>query len=200
MPEARVAGVVLAAGTSSRMGRNKLLLDVGGEPLVRRAVRTAVDAGLDPVIVVLGHEADAVERALGGVPHASTLNARYAESPRFSLQRGIASVPGDCAGAVVLLGDMPFVTKEMLREISLKGRGAPLVISTYGEVQAPPTFYSSSLFEEISGLSSGCGKRVVEKNRADAAILSWPAFRLADLDVADDYERARAALAPAGRP
>jgi molybdenum cofactor cytidylyltransferase len=207
MPEApvRVAGVVLAAGTSSRMGRNKLLLDVGGEPLVRRVVRTAVEAGLDPVVVVLGHEATEVARAIGDVPHRETINERYAESPRFSLQRGIANVPEGCAGAIVLLGDMPFVTKEMLREIALKGTGkegagALLVVSTYGEVQAPPTFYGISLFSEISDLSSGCGKKIVEKHRTDAATLSWPASRLADLDIAADYERARAALTPAGSP
>ena len=207
MPEeaVRVAGVVLAAGTSSRMGRNKLLLDVGGEPLVKRVVRTAVDAGLDPVIVVLGHEAAEVTRAIGDVPHRETTNERFAESPRYSLQCGIASVPGDCVGAVVLLGDMPFVTKEMVREISSKvgergpqGRGPLLVVSRYGDVQAPPTFYSFSLFEEISRLSSGCGKKVVEGHLASAAVLSWPAEVLADVDVESDYARAKAAIAPAG--
>ena len=67
MPSERtgaVAGVVLAAGTSTRMGRNKLFLELDGEPLVRRAVGRASKAGLDPVIVVLGHEADRVQRAL----------------------------------------------------------------------------------------------------------------------------------------
>jgi molybdenum cofactor cytidylyltransferase len=200
MPEtaAPVSGIVLAAGTSSRMGRNKLLLDVGGEPLVRRAVRTAVGAGLSPVIVVLGHEAADVEKAIGDTTHRAVFNERYAESPRLSLQCGIRSVPEECAGAVVLLGDMPFVTKEMLREISLKGRegaGVSLVVSRYGDVQAPPTFYSSSLFEEISGLSSGCGKKVVERHLADAAVLSWPPELLADLDVADDYDRVKKRVA-----
>ena len=196
--EGAVAGVVLAAGMSTRMGRNKLLLDLAGEPLVRRTVRFALEAGLSPVVVVLGHEAADVEKAIGDASHRAVFNERYADSPLFSLQCGIRSVPEECAGAVVLLGDMPFVTREMLREISLKGRdgsGAPLVVSRYGDVQAPPTFYSSLLFEEIHGLASGCGKKFVEQHLKDAAVLSWPPELLADVDVADDYERARAALA-----
>jgi molybdenum cofactor cytidylyltransferase len=198
MAEAPVAGIVLAAGSSTRMGRNKLLLDVGNEPLARRVVLTAVGAGLSPVLVVLGHEAADVEKAIGDATHRAVFNERYAESPRFSLQCGIRSVPEECAGAIVLLGDMPFVTKEMLREISLKGRkgsGVPLVVSRYGDVQAPPTFYSSSLFEEISGLSSGCGRKIVERHLAEAAVLSWAPELLSDVDVAADYERVRAQLA-----
>jgi molybdenum cofactor cytidylyltransferase len=203
MPEhASVAGIVLAAGSSTRMGRNKMLLELGGEPLVRRAVRTALEAGFSPVIVVVGHEAAAVERAIGDAPHRAVFNESYADSPRFSLQCGIRSVPEECAGAVVLLGDMPFVTEEMLREISSKvreegrqGRGPRLVVSRYGDVQAPPTFYSSLLFEEILGLSSGGGKEIIERHLEEALALPWPAQVLADVDVAEDYERAKAALA-----
>ena len=73
---ARVAAVVLAAGSSTRMGRNKLLLDLGGETLVRRAVRAAVDAGVDEVVVVLGHEEPRVRAELGGVA------LRYRREPR----------------------------------------------------------------------------------------------------------------------
>ena len=63
----RVAGVVLAAGASRRMGRNKMLLELEGEPLVRRAARRALEAGLTPVVVVLGHEADRARAALAGL-------------------------------------------------------------------------------------------------------------------------------------
>ena len=62
--EPAVAGIVLAAGTSTRMGQNKLLLELDGEPIVRRAVRRAVEAGLDPVFVVVGHQADRINEAI----------------------------------------------------------------------------------------------------------------------------------------
>ena len=65
---ARVAAVVLAAGSSTRMGRNKLLLDLGGETMVRRAVRAAIGAGVDQVVVVLGHDEPLVRAELAGLP------------------------------------------------------------------------------------------------------------------------------------
>jgi len=62
-----IAGVVLAAGLSSRMGRNKLLFDLGGRSVVHAVVEVALCAGLDPVLVVLGHEADAVRASVDGL-------------------------------------------------------------------------------------------------------------------------------------
>ncbi|HEY5676319.1 MAG TPA: NTP transferase domain-containing protein, partial [Myxococcales bacterium] len=78
MPRERIAGVVLAAGLSSRMGTNKMLLQLGGTSLVRRAVSTALSAGLDPVVVVLGHQGERVRAELGGLPCTAVENAEYA--------------------------------------------------------------------------------------------------------------------------
>jgi len=88
-----VAGVVLAAGTSSRMGENKLLFRVEGETLVRRAVQTALSAGLEPVIVVLGHEAERAIAELSGLEIEPVFNDEYARGIHTSLKTGIAAVP-----------------------------------------------------------------------------------------------------------
>lgn len=73
-----VAGVLLAAGTSSRYGdANKLLADADGSPMVRRSARTLLDAGLDPVVVVVGYQADRVRDALSGLP------VEFAENPAY---------------------------------------------------------------------------------------------------------------------
>ena len=69
-----IAGVVLAAGTSTRMGRNKLFLELEGKPLVRHVVERASNAGFDPLIVVLGHEADLVQQALEGLSYPPVTN------------------------------------------------------------------------------------------------------------------------------
>src|SRR5439155_19289259 len=147
-----VAGVVLAAGTSSRMGRNKLLLELGGETVVRRAVRAAVGARLDPVLVVLGHEAERVAAELAGLPCLTLLNPRFGEGVRTSLQAGVARA-AECAGAlVVVLADMPFVTAEMIEAVTARYRAtrSPLVVSHYGDdVDAPPILYDRSLFAEL---------------------------------------------------
>jgi molybdenum cofactor cytidylyltransferase len=199
MPEgpALVAGVVLAAGSSTRMGRNKLLLDLDGEPLVRRAVRAALEAGLGHVLAVLGHEAERVGEALAGLSCHTVVNPEHAGGVRLSLQAGIREVPPVAAAAVVILADMPFVTADMIRAVADRYRegGAPLVVSEYGEVNAPPTLYDRALFPELLTMTGeGCGKQVVRHHKHEAAVVRWPEVALSDVDVPEDYERVRAQL------
>jgi molybdenum cofactor cytidylyltransferase len=189
-----VAGVVLAAGTSSRMGRNKLFLPLGGTSVLRRAVASAREAGLDPVLVVLGHESGRALAELEGLPCTPVLNAEYAKGMNTSVRAGISAVPAGATGAVVMLADMPFVTAGMVRSLVDRFRAgeAPLVVSTYGEVLAPPILYGRALFEELRALGGdGCGKRVVKAHRAEAVEMAWPPSALADLDVPEDLERVR---------
>jgi molybdenum cofactor cytidylyltransferase len=192
-----VAGIVLAAGTSTRMGRNKLFFELEGETILRRAVGTAAAAGLDPVLVVLGHEADRARGELTGLPCQPVLNPDYARGQSSSLRTGIAAVPARSAAAVVTLADMPFVTATMIATAidRYRERGALLVVSDYGGVSAPPTLYDRSLFAEILALDGGeCGRHVVKRHRAETLAVAWPAAALADLDVPDDYERAKTLL------
>lgn len=194
-----VAGVVLAAGSSTRMGKNKLLFDLEGEPVVRRAVRRAAAAGLDPVIAVLGHEAQLVRRELDGLapPCHIVVNPDYARGINFSLKTGIAALPATAAAAVVILADMPLVTAEMIATLVTRYRasGAPLVISDYEGVNAPPMLYDRALFQELRAMEGeGCGRQVVRRHRARAVVVGWPAAALTDLDVPSDYERVRSGL------
>jgi molybdenum cofactor cytidylyltransferase len=203
MPAERVgavAGVVLAAGSSTRMGENKLLLQLEGEPVVRRAVRRAIEAGLDPVIAVLGHDADRVRRELDGLgPQCRiVVNPDHARGVNASLKAGIAAVPATAAAAVVMLADMPFVTADMIATLVATYRGitGPLVVSDYDGVNAPPMLYDAALFPELRTMEGeGCGKAVVKRHRSEATTVAWPAIALTDLDVPDDYERVRSALA-----
>jgi molybdenum cofactor cytidylyltransferase len=183
--------VVLAAGTSSRLGANKLLLRLDSEPLVRRVARQAAEAGLSPVIVVLGHEAERVADALGGVAVEAVVNLEYRAGMHGSMQTGIARVPHDCAAAVVLLGDMPLVTAAMIQSLVERFRvGAePLVLSLYGEVQAPPTLYARSLFPALAAAGAGGGREVVLAHRSEAAEVRWPEALLADVDRPEDAAR-----------
>ena len=187
MPE--VAAVVLAAGSSTRMGQNKLLLSLQGETLAGRAVRAAADAGLAPIIVVLGHEAERVRAALVALPCQTGKGT--------SLQVGIAAVAATPAGAaVVMLADMPFVTAAMLAQVAARHgeTGAPMVVSRYGEVTAPPILYDRALFAELLALpGQACGKEMVRRHRADAQLIPWPEAALADVDLPEDYRRLRSA-------
>lgn len=193
----RVAGVVLAAGLSARLGTNKLLLRLDSEPLIRRAARLALEAGLSPVIVVLGHEAEQVAAALDGLPVVSVVNSDFRAGMHRTLQHGIEQVPAECAAAVMLLADMPFVSAAMLAELVARFRSGaePLVLSLYGEVQAPPTLYARSLFPEIAAAGEACGRQIVLAHRGEAAELRWPEAALADIDRPEDA--ARIGLRPA---
>ncbi len=199
-----VAGVVLAAGSSTRMGRNKLFFALAGETLLRRVVRRAVGAGLDPVIVVTGHEGERARAELAGLECTPVDNPDHALGINTSLRTGISRVPDRAQAAVVLLADMPFVTSAMVTELVAHYRqsSAPLVISAYGDVNAPPMLYDRALFPELQRMTGeGCGRQVVRRHRDEAIALSWPEAALQDMDVPEDYERIRAKLrvADAGR-
>jgi CTP:molybdopterin cytidylyltransferase MocA len=95
-----------------------------------------------------------------------------------------------------MLADMPYVTSEMVAALVEGYRRAkpPLVISQYGDAQAPPTLYDRSLFFELTiEPGEGCSKRVVRRHRDEALALVWPAPALTDLDFPEDYDRARSA-------
>src|SRR5512132_53313 len=171
----RISGVLLAAGSSSRMrGANKLFLEIEGESLLRRSAKRAVAAGLDTVIAVLGHEVERARRELAGLPVATVWNRDHALGVNGSLRAGIAAASSRSDAVVVLLADMPLVTAEMIAAVAEKFRasGAPLVISDYGGVQAPPTLYGRPLFMELLALGDGegGGKAVVARNISRAEI------------------------------
>jgi CTP:molybdopterin cytidylyltransferase MocA len=121
------------------------------------------------------------------------MNPDYERGVNSSLRAGIkAAAETGAEAAVVMLADMPFVTTEMITTVIGRYRGgeAPLVVSDYGGVNAPPILYDRSLFGELAvSEGQGCGKHVVKKHRHEAESISWPVEALADLDVPEDYER-----------
>jgi molybdenum cofactor cytidylyltransferase len=191
----RIAAVVLAAGKSSRMGRNKMLLELDGEALVRRAARIAAEGGLDPVVVVVGFEADRVHAALDGLPCRLVLNARFDGPSSRSFHAGLRALEPDVAAAVAILPDMVHVTAEMVEAVVAAARRspAPLVASRYGEVTAPPILFRRALFAELLAWEGeGCGKPVVRAHAPETAHLDWPAALLEDLDTPEDLARMEA--------
>ncbi len=168
-----------------------MLLPVEGEPMLRRAVRRALEAGLAPVIVVTGHEAAAARGALDG------LAVRFATSPdptgptSASLHAGLGALGDDADAAMVLLADMPHVTAAMIGALagSARGGGAPLEVSRYGEVLAPPLCFTRALWPELLAWhGEGCGKAVVRAHAAEARMHDWPAAALQDVDTPAEYD------------
>ena len=154
-----IVPLVLAAGASTRMGSNKLFLRLAGTTLLRRAVRTALEAALDPVVVVLGRDAERARSEIADLPCRPVENADFESGIHTSLRAGIGAFPPGTNAAVVLLADMPFVTAPMIWTLVKRhaGSGRPLVLSEYGGVQAPPTLYARALFPELIAASKLAG-------------------------------------------
>ena len=185
------AAIVLAAGASRRMGCNKMLLELDGKPLVRHAVERALAARLSPVVVVLGHQAEQTRAALDDLPCIFTTNPGYTGPISGSLHCGLEALPEEIDAAVVMLADMPLVTAAMLEAVAL-ALPAPLAVSRYGDVLAPPLLFRRELFAELlEWHGEGCGKQVVMQHQDEATYLDWPVEALADVDTLDDAERAR---------
>lgn len=193
----RTAGIVLAAGASRRMGRNKMLLDIRGESLIRRVARRVLDAGLSPVVVVLGHEEALAKAQLTGLACETTVNPDFTGPMSGSLHKGLEKLGSDVEAAVIVLADMPLVTSEMLADVVSRAAGssAPLVVSRYGEVTAPPLLFRRPLFGELLAYSGeGCGKAVVKAHWSEALFVDRPEGVLTDIDTPDDLVAAEQLL------
>jgi molybdenum cofactor cytidylyltransferase len=185
----RIAGVVFAAGASRRMGRNKMLMELDGEPLVRRAARRALEAGLSPVVVVIGFEQDRIRPALDGLDVLFSENPDYKGPMSESMHAALRALPDDADGVVVVLGDMVHVTAEMIRSVAVGATesDAPLVVSRYGDVTAPPIMFRRALFDELlAWQGEGCGKPVVRDHLHEAGYCDWPVAALWDADTPSD--------------
>ena len=163
-PRREVAVVVLAAGQSRRMGRrNKLLEAVDGEPMVRHAVHAAASAaGGRPVVVVTGHEREAVEAALSGYDVAFVHNPDYGAGLSTSLARGVAALPPGIEGAIVCLADMPGVRAEhleRLRDAFDPGAGAAICVATRRGKRGNPVLFASRFFPEMCDVEGDVGAR-----------------------------------------
>jgi len=195
----RVAAVILAAGRSTRMGAvNKLLAEVDGVPMVRRVVETVRSAALDPVTVVLGHEADRVRAALEGLPVDFVENLDHAAGMGTSVARGIAAVAGRAEGAMVVLGDMPWIGARDLEALldafaPEEGRGicAPVVDRKRGN----PVLWAARYFPELQALEGDVGARHLLAEHEDDLVEVSVAGRgvLRDVDTPEALDAARGA-------
>jgi molybdenum cofactor cytidylyltransferase len=172
--EAAVAGVVLAAGTSSRYGdANKLLDRVDGEPIVARSARIYRDAAVDPVVVVVGHEA---ERVRGALPDGvrAVHNPDYATGQASSVRAGIGAVADASADAAVVgLGDMPFVRAETVTTLARAfraGAGDPLAAAVDGQ-RGNPVCFGSRWFDELRNVDGDVGGREILLTASGAALV-----------------------------
>jgi molybdenum cofactor cytidylyltransferase len=175
-----IAAILLAAGTSSRFRAaggehsTKLAAPLAGKPLVRHAAEAALASLARPIVVVTGHGRDVVEAALAGLDVRFAHNPDYQQGLASSLKTGIAALPGNVAGALILLGDMPAVTSALIdRLIAAFGErpdalaAAPIVDGRRGN----PALLARALFPSIAALSGDEGARKLLDNAEPGRVI-----------------------------
>ena len=192
-----ITAVVLAAGSSSRMGQPKLLLPLGGEPIVRRVARQVSGAGFDDVLVVVGSDHERIVAALDGLSLRTVLNPDHATGMGSSFRAAIGALT-DSSAAMFALADQPLVTADEFRRLreAYEEKKGGIVSVRYGEVTAPPHLFDRTYFPELAVLEHGA-RPVLQRHLAATTILRFPPELLLDVDTPEDYERAKALVSGA---
>ena len=196
-----IAGIVLAAGRSSRLGRPKQLLPVHGEPLIRHTLRRVQASALDKVILVIGHEADEVRVAVAGLPAECVFNPDAAAGQSTSVRAGLAALAPDVESAVFILGDQPGVDPKVIDTLIDAWRELrPAVVAPrYEDRIGNPILFDRRVFPELELLEGDTGARAVVRAYQDCGELHLVPIKGAapsDVDTEADYVALIAALSP----
>jgi molybdenum cofactor cytidylyltransferase len=198
---ARVAALLLAAGRGTRMGGpNKLLEEIHGKAIVRRAAEALAGSKASPVVAVTGHEGERVAKALAGLAITRVNNADYADGLSTSLKAGIAALPPASDAVVIALGDMPDVTGALIDRLIAAidpARGALIAVPTREGRRGNPVVWSRRFFEDLAKIEGDIGARhlIAQHNEAvvEVAVDDEAAFH--DIDTPEALQSARAAPA-----
>jgi molybdenum cofactor cytidylyltransferase len=186
-----IAAILLAAGMSRRMGAQKLLLEIEGEPMVRRAAATCRQAGLSPIIAVLGPEAERVQQALDGLDVTCIRNENFATGMAGSLTTGLAALPPDACGALIVLADMPFVTADDMRALCTAfapKKGRAICIPVHDGKRGNPVLLGRQCFPALAMLSGDQGaKAFIQKNEDMVWEVPAGSGVLHDIDTPEAY-------------
>lgn len=186
-----IAAILLAAGAASRMGQPKLLLPWRGETLIHRAAQTALTAGLNPVVVVTGSGAEAIQSALSDLSVKLAHNPDWQMGQSTSVRAGVLALPAETQAVLFLLGDQPFVEAPLIRQLveTYLEKRPPILAPYVGEKRANPVIFDRSVFEHLCALQGDAGARSIF-GRFPPAAMPWPDEKvLLDIDTPEDYER-----------
>jgi CTP:molybdopterin cytidylyltransferase MocA len=192
-----VTGILLAAGLGSRLGQVKPLARLGDLPLLEHCVRRATEAGLDEVVLVLGHAADEVRAGVRLPPSVRiVVNPDYESGQASSLRAGLAAAAPGSRAAVVLLGDQPDVSPDAIREVVRihRATGARAIRARYGDEPGHPVLLDRSLWSEVSAETGDRGAGPTLARHPDWVL--WASFTgppPSEVDSPDDLDRLRRA-------
>ena len=187
----RIGGVVLAAGGSSRLGRSKQLLLWRGKPLVYTVARTALSAGLSPVVIVTGSQGEEVRRALGDLPVRFRDNPNWETGQSSSVKAGLEALPEQVGGVVFLLSDQPQIPDALIRSlVEVHAQTlSPIVAPQVDGQRGNPVLFDRDTFAEFGTIQGDAGGRRLF-SRYQVTWVDWYGREtLLDVDTPEDYEK-----------
>jgi molybdenum cofactor cytidylyltransferase len=196
--------VLLAAGGSERFGAdNKLLTEINGQPIVRVVAEALLGAScVDEVLVVTGHDAPAVEDALDGLKDRFVLNVDWRDGMGGSIALGVSKLAANVDGALIVPGDMPFLTPSVIESLDTRFRerdGDSIIFpATPAGEQRSPVIWPRRFFGLLEGLTGPQGGKrlLIELAGSCSAVLMTDETVLLDIDAADDLPAASKARLP----
>ncbi len=196
MTGGRVAGVILAAGESRRLGTPKQLLPLDGKPVLGHVFESAARTSLSPLVVVLGHAAEEIQARVDFSTTTVVINPAYADGQSTSLKAAVHALPPNVDAVLFLLGDQPRVDPRVIELLIAANRNHPamFVQPRYPEGRGNPVLIARALFPELLKLSGDTGARPLLQQYPDRIrLVDVPEFhRPQDLDTWEDYERLQA--------
>jgi molybdenum cofactor cytidylyltransferase len=191
----RFGAVILAAGRSSRFhapfGGSKLLAPWRGEPMIRCVAQEALESGAEPVVVVTGHAREGVEAALRDLPLRFVHNEDFADGLSASLRCGVAALPAEVRGALILLGDMPSVGRDTMAAILRAGATAPsscdAIVPSFAGRPGNPVLLLDRIFDLLKTLQGDRGAgELLKKSGNTLPLAVADSGVLFDVDSFDD--------------
>lgn len=186
----KTPAVILAAGASKRLGQPKQLIEIQGEPLIHRMARIALQT-CDPVLVVLGSEAERMKTALSDLPVQCVRNLDWEEGMASSLRVAVSAMPLEARAAIFLVCDQPALDQDLLERIVLLHREHPgrRIASGYSGVRGIPALLPCEDFDAVLQLHGDRGAKALLASE-DVLEVPFPGGEL-DLDVPEDLVRLR---------
>lgn len=188
-----IGAIILAAGESRRMGKPKLLLRLGGRTIIEAVIRSLLRSKADEVLVVLGADAEKIEKKIKSLPVKITVNPDYKKGMLSSIRWGFRSLPENMRGVLVCLGDQPSIPPEVVDTVieAFEKTGKGIVVPVYKKDRGHPVLIDVKYRREVDQLSPRVGLRGLVYSHSDdvwEVEVNTPAI-LRDVDNPADYEK-----------
>ena len=194
MPIEEYGFIILAAGSSSRLGKAKQLLPFNGKSLLQHTLETAVQTNRGPVFCVLGANAKIIRDTLSMLPVTLLMNESWEEGMGASIRcgiQGLLELYPDINGAILLVSDQPFISSPVINQLitTYENSGKEIVASYYRDTVGVPVLFSNRLFPELLKLEGPEGaKKILFTNKDRLATVNFPKGDV-DIDTAADYDQ-----------